>query len=227
MTTRAEAIYTCRGEVFRLMPEKAVYWENDGSLIVADLHLGKAATFRAASLAVPESTTQETLARLDQCIARTSPRRLIVLGDVVHARQGLTAPLVDAVTRWRSRHMALDVEVIVGNHDQRSGALPGSWGMQSLSALHHHPPFVLRHHPTPFPGGYVLSGHLHPAVRLRPPGRGALRLPCFWFGPRVAVLPAFGSFTGMADVEPGTADSVFAIAGNEVLEVSGMVSRLR
>jgi metallophosphoesterase superfamily enzyme len=47
------------------------------------------------------------------------------------------------------------------------------------------------------PGAYVLAGHLHPGVVLGGRAHDRLRLPCFHFGPRSGVLPAFGEFTGM------------------------------
>ena len=56
-------------------------------------------------------------------------------------------------------------------------------------------------------------------VRLGGPGRQHERLPCFWFSRSVGVLPAFGDFTGLSDVEPLTGDRVFVIARDEVLEV--------
>ena len=81
--------------------------------------------------------------------------------------------------------------------------------------------FVLNHEPGPAAGGgYALAGHIHPAVRLSSPGERALRLPCFWFGARYGVLPAFGAFTGSASVLPRRGDQVFVIAEDEVLKVA-------
>ena len=53
------------------------------------------------------------------------------------------------------------------------------------------------------------------------PGRAfeRLRLPCFWFRPRTAVLPAFGEFTGLADVDVEDGDRVWVVAGNDVLAI--------
>ncbi|HUP30403.1 MAG TPA: DEAD/DEAH box helicase, partial [Usitatibacter sp.] len=81
-------------------------------------------------------------------------------------------------------------------------------------------PFVLNHEPGPSRGGYALAGHIHPAVRLSASGEKPLRLPCFWFGARYGVLPAFGAFTGNAEVLPRRGDQVFVIAEQEVLQVA-------
>ena len=58
-------------------------------------------------------------------------------------------------------------------------------------------------------------------MRWRRHARGdSVRLPCFWFGSRYGVLPAFGAFTGTADVLPRRGDQVFVIAEKEVLKVA-------
>jgi metallophosphoesterase superfamily enzyme len=80
-------------------------------------------------------------------------------------------------------------------------------------------PFALQHHPEEPSRGYALAGHIHPAVQLSGGGRQRLRLPCFWFGRRVGVLPAFGGFTGSALVTPKAGDRVFVVAENEVIQV--------
>jgi metallophosphoesterase superfamily enzyme len=72
--------------------------------------------------------------------------------------------------------------------------------------------------PVPVPGRYVLAGHLHPAYRLAG-RRDAVRLPCFWFGAKVGVLPAFGDFTGARAISPAAGDRVFVVAGDRVIAV--------
>jgi metallophosphoesterase superfamily enzyme len=58
---------------------------------------------------------------------------------------------------------------------------------------------------------------VHPSLRLAGRGRELVRLPCFFFGKDYAILPAFGPFTGMADVEPVQGDRVYVIAGTHVV----------
>jgi metallophosphoesterase superfamily enzyme len=81
------------------------------------------------------------------------------------------------------------------------------------------PPLVFDHHPRASSAGYVLSGHLHPGVALRGAGGQHARLPCFWFGAAVGVLPAFGEFTGLALVSPAPGDRLFAVAEEAVVPV--------
>jgi len=79
------------------------------------------------------------------------------------------------------------------------------------------PPFALAHHPTRVAGAYVLAGHVHPCAVLVGRGRQRERLPCFWLGAHTGVLPAFGDFTGCAEVTPTEGDAVWVVAGDEVV----------
>jgi len=109
--------------------------------------------------------------------------------------------------------------LVRGNHDKKAGDPPEAWGMRCVEAGEGAAPFVFNHEPGPSRGGYALSGHIHPAVRLSGAGEDSLRLPCFWFGRRYGVLPAFGAFTGSAEVRPRAGDQVYVIADDEVLAV--------
>jgi metallophosphoesterase superfamily enzyme len=66
----------------------------------------------------------------------------------------------------------------------------------------------------------VLSGHVHPGARLYGAGRERVRVPCYWFGRQYAVLPAFGEFTGLADINAGAGDRVWVTTGEEVIPVT-------
>jgi metallophosphoesterase superfamily enzyme len=78
------------------------------------------------------------------------------------------------------------------------------------------PPFALAHHPTRVAGAYVLAGHVHPCVVLVGRARQRERLSCFWIGATTAVLPAFGEFTGCAEVTPNEGDTVWVVADDAV-----------
>ena len=45
------------GEPVWLLPERAVFWPQGGTLVTADLHWGKAATFRSAGVPIPGGAT--------------------------------------------------------------------------------------------------------------------------------------------------------------------------
>jgi len=216
----ADAEATLAGERVLLLPERALFRPATGELLVADAHWGKAATFRAAGIAVPGGTTGEGLARLDAALARTGAEALVFLGDLFHARQAQSPQVLAEVRGWRARHAALRISLVRGNHDRGAGDPPGELGFSVADPPRPAPPFVYDHHPDPHPDGYVLAGHVHPAAVLRGPGGMRERLPCFHFGRHAGILPAFGAFTGAATVAPRPGEQVFVIAGDEVLRVA-------
>jgi hypothetical protein len=63
-----------------------------------------------------------------------------------------------------------------------------------------------------------IAGHEHPCIGLHGP-TDSLRLPCFHFAPGLAVLPAFGAFTGMHAVRRVPGDRVWAVLDDRVVEV--------
>jgi DNA ligase-associated metallophosphoesterase len=209
------------GEGLVLLPELAAFWVRARTLLVADPHWGKASAFRAAGFAVPRGTTLGGLDRLDAALDRTGARRLIFLGDYLHARTGRARATMDALAEWRARRSELDVVLVRGNHDRHAGDPPAALGVHPVDPPMPDGPFVFAHHPRESDVGYVIAGHLHPAARLSGAGGQRERLPCFWFGARVAVLPAFGEFTGVADIEPREGDRIFVIADQELVAMNG------
>ena len=216
---------TVAGEELLLMPEKAVYWPAEHTLFVADVHLGKAAAMRAASIPIPETPTYETLERLSHAVCRTGARRLVVLGDLWHARQGRQPETVQASIRWRSVHPDLEVALVEGNHDRRSGDLPEGFRCDTWFEPTTLGPFSLCHYPDVEASGYKLAGHIHPGARLEGRGRRGCTLPCFWIGPACMVLPAFGAFTGYIAVHPVEGDRMFVMADGVVIEPASFSQR--
>ena len=219
MSGRREAVVELFGQTLRLLPERAIYWEEQRALLVADAHFGKAATFRAGGIPVPGGTTAEGLHRLTRALEWTGAERIAFLGDFLHARAGRAPATLETLLGWRRRHPGLEMLLVRGNHDREAGDPPRELGMDCVDAPVVEGPFVLTHHPVRAPEGYGLAGHVHPAVRLSGPARERQRLPCFWFGPRGAVLPAFGEFTGAADVSPAPGDRIYVVAADAVLEI--------
>jgi DNA ligase-associated metallophosphoesterase len=203
------------GERLVARADRSLYWPRAGALVVADPHFGKADAFRAAGVPLPGGAA-EPLARLAAALDATGATRLVVLGDFWHAREGRTPAVAAELAAWRAARPWLRVDLVRGNHD-RAGPPPAGWGdwLDHLAD----PPFHFAHHPAPADIGYVLAGHLHPGVVLAGRGRERLRLPCFWFGPRVGVLPAFARFSGAAPVPARPGDRVFAVAAADVVEV--------
>lgn len=211
------ATVTLAGETVELCAERALFWATRRMLLVADPHFGKAAAFRALGVRAPKGTTREALVRLDALIARLAPSSLVFLGDLLHAREGRNAETFDALAAWRASHAAIGMRIVRGNHDRRAGDPPAEVGITCVDGPVVVAPFALAHHPVSVAGSYVLAGHLHPCATLVGTARQRERLPCFWLGREVGVLPAFGEFTGCAEVSAAPGDSVWVVAGDEVL----------
>lgn len=213
---------TLAGERVELHAERALYFPRGRTLYVADVHLGKAAAFRAGGIPLPRGVTEADLARLARLIAATQAEHLVVLGDFLHAAAGRTEALNLAFAAWRDNHRGLALTLVRGNHDARAGDPPPAWRVDVVAEPHAMPPFLLCHAP---PGdadadlfGYALSGHVHPGVRVVA-GAEHERLPCFVLGRGRAILPAFGSFTGLA-MNPWSPDErVIAIAGQRLFAI--------
>jgi DNA ligase-associated metallophosphoesterase len=207
------------GERLLLLPERALYWPAQQTLFVADVHLGKAAAFRAAGIPAPEAVTGATLQRLTRLLEQTRAARLIVLGDLVHAASGLTDTVCHAVAHWRQTLRGIEMVLVTGNHDRRAGGVPANWQVADAGERFELPPFALLHHPGAVAGRYALAGHLHPGIRLRGLGGERLKLPCFWLGEGQGVLPAFGDFTGLSLISPQEGDRVYAVAEDAVCPI--------
>jgi DNA ligase-associated metallophosphoesterase len=204
------------GQPLTLLPERAAFLPASRTLLVADAHIGKAVTFRALGVPVPRGTTSETLAALTALVETWRARRIVFLGDFLHSARAHAAATLGTLARWRRAHAALELVLVRGNHDDRAGDPPGHLAIEVVDEPYQQDGFALCHHPRPRRGSYVLAGHLHPCVGIGGRGFDHLRLPCFWLGDDVGVLPAFGAFTGMHPIQPGASDRIYAIADGAI-----------
>ena len=204
------------GEAVWLLPEHALWWPAQRVLFIADLHLGKAATYRKLGQPVPSGTTLENLRRICRLLRHYQPAQLVFLGDFLHAAAARTPSVFRALAHWRAAFAGLDCLLVRGNHDSRAGDPPPWLDITVVDEPWLIGPFAACHHPQHHPTHAVLAGHLHPALNLHGRGRDHLRLPCFCFETRRAILPAFGEFTGGWTVTPAPGLRLFAAGGQAV-----------
>lgn len=212
---------TIGDEAVELFAERALLWTRMRTLFVADVHLGKAAAFRAGGVPVPRGSTAADLARLAALVDASGAQRLVVLGDFLHAKAGVVPALDAAFLAWRDAHPSLAITLVRGNHDANAGDPPERWGVDVVGEPHALPPFLACHAPASPRTGYALCGHVHPGVRLSGRGDESVRLPCFVLGRRRAILPAFGRMTGLAIVAPSPDETIVAIAGRDLFRLPG------
>lgn len=206
------------GETLQLLPQRAVYWPSRQTLLIADIHFGKAAAFRAQGVPVPSGTTTDNLARLDALIDTHEVQRILFLGDFLHARASHAPATLEVMRCWRKARSSLDLTLVRGNHDERAGDPPADLGITIVDEPHELDGLSFCHHPHAHAQGYVIAGHLHPVFRLRAAG-DSVRLPCFVFGPASGVLPSFGAFTGGFAISPQADERVFVTTGETVYAV--------
>jgi uncharacterized protein len=180
----------------------ALYWPEEGVLLVADLHLEKGSSFAARGVFLPPYDTAATLARLAHLIVRHAPRLVIALGDSFHDGKG-PARLGDGDRgALQALQRGREWIWITGNHDpQPADGIGGSFcAALALGEL------VFRHQPTGAQG--EIAGHLHPVARVNGRGRTVSRR-CFASDGTRLVMPAFGAYAGGLNVRDRAFAQVF------------------
>jgi uncharacterized protein len=207
------------GQELWLLPEAVAWHEDSRTLFIADLHLGKSATFRARGLPVPSGTTQENLLRLATLVREHAAERVVFLGDLLHSKHAQRAAAIAPLHAWRAAHPALRCVLVRGNHDSHAGDPPPSLGFEIVDEpwpVDGATGLVGCHHPQHAATGFVLAGHWHPAITLRGPARDHQRLACFCRIDRLLVLPAFGAFTGSSPQTPPVGSICYPVGGGRV-----------
>jgi uncharacterized protein len=202
-------------QTLALFPDKTVLLP-DGTLIVADLHLGKATAFQAKGLAIPEGDSDADLHRLGTICEQVRATRILINGDLFHSPAGLTPAIERSLETWLST-IPVPVQLIVGNHDRKLRRLPESLKpVDSAEAAGFH----IVHDPADAPPGKpAICAHWHPVARIADGRRTSLRLPCFLLRGSILVTPSFGTFTGGAIIDREKGDRVFVAPGDRVIEV--------
>jgi len=213
-----------------LLPGRGAFIPASRTLLVADLHLGKAATFRRAGIPIPEGSSQGDLARLEALIRDHAVARVLVLGDLLHAASGCTSEVVAEFRAFRDRVVATSIVLVLGNHDVSARRLAGELGLDACVSSLDEPPLRFVHiaaaatagddEPEAAGIGLVVAGHLHPRVTLRAPSGDRLADRCFHLDDDVLTLPAFGSFTGGHAVEITDSARVWLARDDAVLDVT-------
>lgn len=172
----------------------ALYWPDEATLVVADLHLEKGSSFARFRNHLPPYDTAATLRQLAAMVDAYRPVRLIALGDSVHDR-GAWERLSDFDRDSLSDvcHRVEDWVWIAGNHDPEPPVgVPGRSAQELVIGS-----LEFRHEP----GGDIntrqaeVAGHLHPAARVIGKG-GSARRPAFAHDGQRLILPAFGAYAG-------------------------------
>lgn len=205
---------TLKGEQLTLLPERALLWPAQKTLIVADLHWGKSGHFRKHGIAIPANTQQQDEIRLAKIIREHGVERLVVAGDMFHSKQNKE---VDIFSHWRNNHRSLHIDLITGNHDILPKEKYGAWDMSQHEELHLGP-FVVMHDIPEDCDTFCIHGHVHPAVKLHGKGNQTIKLCCFAEDEHRFILPAFGQFTGTHSLHIPDYEHIYVIVEDKVMQ---------
>jgi uncharacterized protein len=198
-----------------LLPQKVLFWPLKKILVVADLHAGKSAHFRKHGIPIPSVVFDKDLQILSSLIQQLKPDKIVFLGDMIHSVYNKELDVFDA---WM-RAYPVEFILIKGNHDKASISFLEKLPLNIYDERLLLEPFVFSHDLLADPERYNITGHIHPAVLLKGKARQSLRLECFYFTPKYAVLPAFGRFTGTSIIENSKTDNVFVVLDDKVVAI--------
>ena len=167
-----------------------LYWPEEETLIVSDLHLEKGSSFARKGQFLPPYDTLETLERLDGRIAFWQPRLVIALGDSFHDSKVGECMHSHPLVHLQQMVARQDWIWISGNHDPDP---PRSLGGDCCDEVAMGP-LTFRHEPKPHAANEI-CGHLHPQAGIHRRGK-TVRRRCFAHDGNRLVLPAFGAYTG-------------------------------
>ncbi len=214
------------GHELWLLPLGSAYWPEKRTLFVADLHLGKTTTFRKGGIPVPGGASQQTVSRLCRAIQSLDVEQLVILGDLVHSRCSWDDELNQCMMSLTKLRGDCRIMLVEGNHDRGSHRRWAEYSIQIAVPPFRFHEFVLLHdEETERPShlsdtGLYLAGHRHPCVRIGGSSVNTARLKCFCIQNNCLTLPAFGEFTGAKNIRWSKSDRIYAIADDEILQIS-------
>jgi uncharacterized protein len=205
-----ETIVVC-GKALIADSSGALYWPDERTLVVADLHLEKGTSRAASGTLLPPYDSQATLMKLAEMIDKYDPARVVALGDSLHDAQAANRIGKENLAAIAIMQEGRDWFWVAGNHDPQIPAMLGGTPAQDLriSGL------MLRHEPLVGPATHEIAAHLHPAARLSTHGM-AIRRPCFVSNGRRLVMPAFGAYTGGLNILDDAFQPLFGGDGLQV-----------
>jgi uncharacterized protein len=211
-------VITVHDQELILHHQKALYWQQEKTLVVADFHIGKSAHFRRNGIPVHSGIDQVNIKNLFAILKAFKAEHLVFLGDLFHNKvNGEWKDLKNFLSNYKS----LPITLVLGNHDILTEDFYSILDIRLVPGTMHCPPFVFSHKPMELicPASYNLAGHVHPGIIMRGKGKQQERLPCFYFNDCLGILPAFGEFTGLHILRPKKNDRVFIVTNKGVFDV--------
>jgi len=206
-----------REEEIILDKERAIYLPSQKLLAISDLHLGKAAHFRKAGLSVPNSVSKNDLDRLSKLVHHYKPEILLINGDMFHSDYNSE---IDEFAKWKENFREIEFVLVKGNHDKQRKEVYHNLNIKTPKVSYNCASFCFVHDTNNCISElYPIGGHIHPGISISNKAKQRLKFPCFYFGEKHAILPAFSNFTGLQILKATENDLVFAITPTKIIEV--------
>ncbi|GLB48370.1 ligase-associated DNA damage response endonuclease PdeM [Neptunitalea lumnitzerae] len=199
---------------FILHPSGALFWVEEKTLLVADVHIGKTAHFRKHGIAVPTNVSLENFTKLNRLIQFFKPEKIWFLGDLFHSTLNNEWHLFE---NWVLQQNAA-ITLVIGNHDIIAPTLFKKLGITIVAEIRT-VEFLFTHHPETHATLFNFCGHIHPGYKLRGLGKQLLKLPCFAKKGNQLILPAFGDFTGNYYLTKSEADAIYACTEEAIFHI--------
>src|SRR6056297_1790635 len=219
MSPTGTANITIRNQQLALLPQKALFWIEKKYLILSDLHLGKTGHFRKSGIAAPGKANLKNIERLSSLVNDIQPKKILFLGDLFHSSANREWFQFE---EWRKTFPELSILLVTGNHDQLHSSFYQSADIEVIDRLELEN-FLFVHDASDLQKSSdttIISGHIHPGVKLKGKGKQKLRLPCYSISDHQIVLPAFGEFTGLHIIQPDENRKIFLIVENSVIDLN-------
>jgi putative SbcD/Mre11-related phosphoesterase len=169
--------------------DRAVFLPAESTLVLADIHLGRAA---ASDVQSDLSEHEETVGRFEALLARFDPDEVVVAGDLLHSFSSLPRGVTETLQTLErtAREVGAGMVVTPGNHDTM---LSGLWDGPTETEYPVGDWVVCHGHDVPETDVEAyLVGHDHPTLEIE-----GQRHPCYLYGEGVyhgadvLMLPSF------------------------------------
>ena len=191
---------------------KLVFWVEESILMLSDLHIGKVIHFNKNGISIPKDISFKNLKILKSGIEDYQPKDVLYLGDLFHSSYN---------SEWDEwidffNNSKLRFTLILGNHDQIQ------FNIDNLNILNKltKEPFYFTHIPTSKSSNFNISGHIHPAFKIRGKARQTIKLPCYYLSHNQLILPSFGQFTGSHIIDfHSIRDEILVVSKNQIFKI--------
>ena len=191
---------------------KLVFWVEESILMLSDLHIGKVIHFNKNGISIPKDISFKNLKILKSGIEDYQPKDVLFLGDLFHSSYN---------SEWDEwidffNNSKLRFTLILGNHDQIQ------FNIDNLNILNKltKEPFYFTHIPTSKSSNFNISGHIHPAFKIRGKARQTIKLPCYYLSHNQLILPSFGQFTGSHIIDfHSIRDEILLVSKNQIFKI--------